>query len=105
MQQAGNRFKQFFRQNEINPLLKGCQTGLQQALQVFQVIAVHLEIQLTHIIQIDMSSTWIDIKKMQQQAEEMHKQLLEIISTSSDSTTSDRSSFVCPNVFHLSKGD
>ncbi|KAJ7723579.1 hypothetical protein B0H16DRAFT_1737204 [Mycena metata] len=36
MQQDGNRFKQFFRQSEMNTLLKSCHNGLEQALEVFQ---------------------------------------------------------------------
>jgi hypothetical protein len=37
MQQGGNKFKRLFRQAEINTLLKGCHSGLKQALQAFQV--------------------------------------------------------------------
>jgi hypothetical protein len=33
----GNRIKRFFRQGEINTLLKNCRTGLHQAQEVFKV--------------------------------------------------------------------
>jgi hypothetical protein len=38
-QQGGNMFKQFLRQSEMNTLLKECQRGLQQALDIFKVSA------------------------------------------------------------------
>ncbi|KAJ7134000.1 hypothetical protein C8R43DRAFT_1110272 [Mycena crocata] len=36
-QQYGGKIKSFFRQSEVNALLKSCQAGLQQAMQFFQV--------------------------------------------------------------------
>jgi hypothetical protein len=41
-QQGGNMFKQLLRQSEMNTLLKECQRGLQQALEVFKVSASQL---------------------------------------------------------------
>ncbi|KAJ7025126.1 hypothetical protein C8F04DRAFT_1269484 [Mycena alexandri] len=37
IQQDSNKIKQFFRQSEVNKLLKDCQVGLNQALEVFGV--------------------------------------------------------------------
>jgi hypothetical protein len=36
-QQKGNKLKSFFHQDELNTLLKDCQTGLQQNFDFFQV--------------------------------------------------------------------
>ncbi|KAJ7185149.1 hypothetical protein GGX14DRAFT_409305 [Mycena pura] len=81
-QQKGNRIKQFFRQNEMTTLLKDCQAGLQEAAEVFKI---------------DTGVTVFgNIIEMQRKAEHMHKELLELISTLSDGTTSDRSSSIYP---------
>ncbi|KAJ7741665.1 hypothetical protein B0H16DRAFT_1564820 [Mycena metata] len=66
MQQGGNRLKQFFRQNEMNTLLKDCQAGLQQAITAFNV---------------DPDNTTSDI---QTRTEGIHQELLELISTLAD---------------------
>ncbi|KAJ7493668.1 hypothetical protein FB451DRAFT_1164546 [Mycena latifolia] len=74
--QEGNKIKRIFRQNEISTLLKDCQEGVQQALDTFEVEA----------------AIFSGIAGMQKTAETMHKELLEMISSLSDGTTSDRSS-------------
>ncbi|KAJ7181126.1 P-loop containing nucleoside triphosphate hydrolase protein, partial [Mycena filopes] len=80
IQQDGNRIKQFFHQTEANKLLKDCQTGLGQAIEVFkgQVGATILS----------------DVMQVQMEADNMHKELLELISALSDidGTMSDQSS-------------
>jgi hypothetical protein len=43
-QQESSRIKQFFRQGEMNTLLKGCHVGLEEALKVFKVYPVLLVI-------------------------------------------------------------
>ncbi|KAJ7735033.1 hypothetical protein B0H16DRAFT_135592 [Mycena metata] len=80
IQQDGNKIRQFFRQSEVNKLLKDCHTGLNQANETFQV-QTGLTV-LDNVIQI------------QREAETMHKDLIELITTLSDGTTSDRSSSV-----------
>jgi hypothetical protein len=47
-QQDGNRIKQFFRQGEMSALLKDCNAGLKEALDVFKVNP--LNIVLIHIL-------------------------------------------------------
>ncbi|KAJ7038059.1 hypothetical protein C8F04DRAFT_1328104 [Mycena alexandri] len=37
IQQDGNKIKQFFRQSEVNGLLKDCYVGLVQAMEVFKI--------------------------------------------------------------------
>ncbi|KAJ7032414.1 hypothetical protein C8F04DRAFT_1107518 [Mycena alexandri] len=37
IQQDGNKIKQFFRQSEVNGLLKDCYVGLDQAMEVFKI--------------------------------------------------------------------
>ncbi|KAJ6535375.1 hypothetical protein DFH09DRAFT_1404462 [Mycena vulgaris] len=65
-----NRIKHFFRQGEMNTLLKNCRTGLQQALDIFKA--------------------WnISIAEMEETTQTMHRQLLELISGLSDGAVSD----------------
>ncbi|KAJ7690931.1 P-loop containing nucleoside triphosphate hydrolase protein [Mycena metata] len=80
IQQDGNKIRQFFRQSEANKLLKGCHTGLDQAIESFKVQTGFT--MLNNVIQI------------QREAENMHKDLLELVETLSDGTISDRSSSV-----------
>ncbi|KAJ7092204.1 P-loop containing nucleoside triphosphate hydrolase protein [Mycena epipterygia] len=77
-QKDGNKFKQFFRQNEMKQILKDVQTGLQQALDVFKV-------------ENNMS---LNITDMQRKAEKQHQELIEYIAGLSDGTTSDGSSSI-----------
>ncbi|KAJ7453463.1 hypothetical protein FB451DRAFT_669008 [Mycena latifolia] len=76
-QQEKSKIKQFFRQGEINALLKDCHRGLQEALDVFKIDAVRL---LT------------DVTGMQQHAQKTHEEVLELISSFSDGGGSDRGS-------------
>ncbi|KAJ7137053.1 hypothetical protein C8R44DRAFT_948811 [Mycena epipterygia] len=90
-QQDGNKIKHFFRQNEMNTLLRECHTGVQQALEVFKIE--------TGVI------LWGNIASIQKQTEDMHQQLLEVISNVSDGTTSDSSNSFSmlpgrPKIFH-----
>ncbi|KAJ7180898.1 hypothetical protein C8R46DRAFT_1211195 [Mycena filopes] len=82
IQQDGNKIKQFFRQAEANKLLKECQAGLDQAIQVFKG-----QTGVTFLS---------DVMRVQTEADNMHKELLELISALSDtnSAISDRSSLV-----------
>ncbi|KAJ7348385.1 hypothetical protein DFH08DRAFT_1000134 [Mycena albidolilacea] len=79
-QQDGNKIRQLLRQSEMNALLKNCRIGINHALVVFNVD--------TGIRMFD------SINNMKAKAEVMHKELLELISTLSDGTVSDRSSSV-----------
>ncbi|KAJ7875597.1 hypothetical protein B0H14DRAFT_3548064 [Mycena olivaceomarginata] len=80
-QQDGNTIKNFLRRSELNTLLKYCRSGLQQALELFKA---SIEAGATALGNIDM---------MKRRAEDMHRELLELISTSSD-YASDNSSLV-----------
>ncbi|KAJ7912932.1 hypothetical protein B0H13DRAFT_1874375 [Mycena leptocephala] len=61
-QQNGSKIRKFFRQGEMSTLLKDCEAGLQQGLEVFQ---------------------------MQEDAEKRHKEVLHMIEALSDTTSSD----------------
>ncbi|KAJ7697100.1 hypothetical protein B0H16DRAFT_1484854, partial [Mycena metata] len=69
-QQTGNKFKKFFRQGELNALLKDCKAKLQQELEFFQIINLR-----------------IDTEKMQENAHIRHQEVLNIIETLSDSAS------------------
>ncbi|KAJ7462898.1 P-loop containing nucleoside triphosphate hydrolase protein, partial [Mycena latifolia] len=79
-QQDGSKIKSFFRQTETKTLLSECRAGLQQAVEVFKT-----ETNITVIAH---------LTQMQEEAEIMHKEVLELISSWSDGTTSDRSSSI-----------
>ncbi|KAJ7480567.1 P-loop containing nucleoside triphosphate hydrolase protein, partial [Mycena latifolia] len=70
--------KHLFRQNEISTMLKDCRDGLQQALDMFKVD----------------TTLFNNIAEMKKTIESMHKELLELISSLSDGTTSDRTSSI-----------
>ncbi|KAF7332974.1 ATPase-AAA-core domain-containing protein [Mycena venus] len=77
-QQEGNRIKQFFRQSEMNTLLKECRAGLQEALDMFKI---------------DSGAIVLDsVDEMKSKTETMHREILELISTLSDGTVSESSS-------------
>jgi hypothetical protein len=40
-QHDGNKIKNFFRQTELNTLLKDCRSRLEHALDMFQVVTAH----------------------------------------------------------------
>ncbi|KAJ7736149.1 hypothetical protein B0H16DRAFT_1764430 [Mycena metata] len=77
-QQEGNIIRQLFRQSELNGLLKECRAGLDQAMEVFKIDTSFMVLNNT--------------TEVQQIANTMYAELLELISTFSDGTTSDRSS-------------
>ncbi|KAJ7113907.1 hypothetical protein C8R44DRAFT_740788 [Mycena epipterygia] len=79
-QQEGNKIKQFFRQSETNSLLKDCNLGLNQAIDVFKIETG--------------ASLLADISNMQKSSEETHNALLELIATLSDGASSDRLSSI-----------
>ncbi|KAJ7455047.1 hypothetical protein FB451DRAFT_1516637, partial [Mycena latifolia] len=79
-QQDGSKIKSFFRQTETKTLLSECRAGLQQAVEVFKT-KTNITV-LSHMTQ------------MQEEAEIMHNAVLELISTWSDGTTSDKSSSI-----------
>ncbi|KAJ7779590.1 P-loop containing nucleoside triphosphate hydrolase protein [Mycena metata] len=74
-QQSGSTIKRFFRQGELNALLKDCKEGLQQGLDFFQL-------KTADII--------ADAREMQEQAQTRHQEVLDIIevASSSDSASS-----------------
>ncbi|KAK6974326.1 ATPase-AAA-core domain-containing protein [Favolaschia claudopus] len=100
-QQDGNKIKQLFRLAEGNNLLKDCQAGLAQAVEVFKI---------------DTTLKLItNSQELEERLENMHQELLRLIQESSDAatTTSDMSSVSCtsssnsfsflppiPKVFH-----
>ncbi|KAJ7462873.1 hypothetical protein FB451DRAFT_1494903 [Mycena latifolia] len=79
-QQDGSKIMHFFRQIETKTFLGECCAGLQQAFKVFKT-----ETGVTALG---------SITEMQEEAERMHTEVLELISALSDGTTSDRSSSV-----------
>ncbi|KAJ7435001.1 hypothetical protein FB451DRAFT_1465777 [Mycena latifolia] len=89
-QQDGSKIMRFFHQIETKTFLGECRAGLQQAFEVFKtengVAALG------------------SITEMQEEAERMHTEVLELISTLSDGTTSDRSSSVRSFSFVLEAG-
>ncbi|KAF7336273.1 ATPase-AAA-core domain-containing protein [Mycena venus] len=80
--QGRSRVKNLLRHNEMNTLFKACRAGLDQALEVFQ-ISIY-------------SSIANDIEEIKTQTENMHEELLELISKLSDGSISERS----PSVYH-----
>ncbi|KAJ7473299.1 hypothetical protein FB451DRAFT_1174950 [Mycena latifolia] len=80
-QQDGNRFKHFFRQSEVKMLLAECHAGLQQAAEMFKASTIEASATLL-----------IDVHKMQEETQQMHKELLDLISNISDEISSDGSS-------------
>ncbi|KAJ7797980.1 hypothetical protein B0H14DRAFT_3546462 [Mycena olivaceomarginata] len=83
-QQEGNKIKQIFRQSETNTLFKECQAGLYEACGIFKIN--------TGV------SVLSNVEEMKKAANTMHKELLELISTLSDATLSERSSSVYSGV-------
>ncbi|KAJ7116852.1 hypothetical protein C8R44DRAFT_854592 [Mycena epipterygia] len=82
-QQHGNKIKNFLRQNEMNTLRKDCQEGLEEALKVFKV-------ETGLIIANNMA-------EMYKKTQSMHQELLDLVGSLSDGSSSDESS---PKIFH-----
>ncbi|KAJ7131294.1 hypothetical protein C8R44DRAFT_731531 [Mycena epipterygia] len=76
-QQDGSKIKHFFRQGAMNTLRQECHTGLQQAVEVEAGLTI-----------------FADIASIQRRTNNMHKELLELIGSLSDGTTSDGSSSI-----------
>ncbi|KAJ6490528.1 hypothetical protein DFH09DRAFT_1105071 [Mycena vulgaris] len=77
--QEKSRIMQFFRQGEINTLLKSCHAGLEQALKVFKIEGVQLS---------------SDMTQMQRYARKTHQEVLDMISSLSSEGSSDGTSFL-----------
>ncbi|KAJ7105682.1 hypothetical protein C8R44DRAFT_806652 [Mycena epipterygia] len=77
-QQDGNKIKHFFRHSEMNLLLKNCHAGLQEAIETFKV---ETDVGL-----------FTDIASVEDRAQKMNMQLLELISALSDANGTDKSS-------------
>ncbi|KAF8143641.1 hypothetical protein K438DRAFT_1783581 [Mycena galopus ATCC 62051] len=78
-QQERNKIKQLFRNNEMNRLLHECHAGLTQAMEVF---GIHTG-----------TGTFNDLNQFNKKIELMHKELLELIESASETATlSERSS-------------
>ncbi|KAF7362916.1 hypothetical protein MVEN_00642500 [Mycena venus] len=87
-QQEKSRIKQFFRQSEMAALLKGCHAGLAQALEAFKIRDVGI---------------LSDAASMKDHAQRTHQEVLELISTLSDTESFDKRSSisgVCSNSFN-----
>ncbi|KAJ6452974.1 hypothetical protein C8R45DRAFT_945441 [Mycena sanguinolenta] len=72
-QQDGNKITQLFRYNEANNLLKDCNAELDQAKKVFEVGTS--------------GALFADIEEMKSTTVTKHKEILELISTMSETTT------------------
>ncbi|KAJ7020379.1 P-loop containing nucleoside triphosphate hydrolase protein [Mycena alexandri] len=78
-QQEKGWLKQFFRQAEMNALLKDCNAGLQQSLDFFQIQALGLV---------------TDAAELQEYARDAHQEVLEMIDSRSDMNAFDRASSI-----------
>ncbi|KAJ7887623.1 hypothetical protein B0H14DRAFT_3127573 [Mycena olivaceomarginata] len=79
-QQDRSKIKYLFRNNEMQNLLKDCHVGLDQAVEVF---AINTRLAMAY-----------DIGEMKKTAKTMHEELLELIQTLSDTSTSSDGSSV-----------
>ncbi|KAJ7467671.1 P-loop containing nucleoside triphosphate hydrolase protein [Mycena latifolia] len=82
-QQNQSRIKHFLKQGEMRMLLKECQEGLQDALEVFKIQ--------------DGATIVTDALKMQETTQKLHEELLDLISNMTEGS-SDRSSSIYHNV-------
>ncbi|KAJ6506481.1 hypothetical protein DFH09DRAFT_1438443 [Mycena vulgaris] len=78
-QQDKSKIRHFFRQGEMNKLLKDCYMGLQEALDHFKLQDIHL---------------LNEVGIMQRFAEDRHQEVMGLIEAFSAETTSDRGSLV-----------
>ncbi|KAF7339012.1 hypothetical protein MVEN_01977400 [Mycena venus] len=79
-QQQRSRIRNFFRQGEMNALLKDCSAELQQALDFFHVGA--------------MDSVLMDATTLQEYSENRHREVLELIDNLADANGSDGASSI-----------
>ncbi|KAJ7847416.1 hypothetical protein B0H13DRAFT_1907286 [Mycena leptocephala] len=88
-QQKGSKFKSFFRQGEMSTLLKECKAGLQQGFVIFEI---------------DTANIMKDITEMQEDAENRHKAVCNMIEALSDTTAQSSTSISMllsePKIFH-----
>ncbi|KAJ7430660.1 hypothetical protein FB451DRAFT_470918 [Mycena latifolia] len=82
-QQNQSRIKHFLKQGEMRMLLKECQEGLQDALEVFKIQ--------------DGATIVTDALKMQETTQELHEELLDLVSNMTEGS-SDRSSSIYHNI-------
>ncbi|KAJ7306151.1 hypothetical protein DFH08DRAFT_1054626, partial [Mycena albidolilacea] len=78
-QQKGSKVTKFFRQGELNTLLKDCNAGLREAFAFFGIHTVNV---------------MTDIVKMQQDAEQQHKDILDMITRLPNMASSDGESTI-----------
>ncbi|KAJ7933896.1 hypothetical protein B0H13DRAFT_1855752 [Mycena leptocephala] len=78
-QQNKSGIRSFFRQGEMNTLLKDCNAGLQQAVEAFRVQS---------------GSIVSDVSEMRHQAQKAHQEVLEMIEGLSNGTDSERASSI-----------
>ncbi|KAJ7729780.1 hypothetical protein B0H16DRAFT_224656 [Mycena metata] len=83
-QQSGSKVKKFFRQGELNGLLKDCKTGLQEGIKFFQIKSW------------DIVST---AREMEEQAQIRHLEVLNIIEIISSSDSASSSSRMYSNSY------
>ncbi|KAJ7131139.1 hypothetical protein C8R44DRAFT_904174 [Mycena epipterygia] len=79
-QQDANKIKYFFRQNEMYTLQTNCQAGLEEALKVFEVGTGLM--------------TANNMVEMQKKTQSMHQELLDLVESLSEGSTSDGSSSI-----------
>ncbi|KAJ6596177.1 hypothetical protein DFH09DRAFT_128565 [Mycena vulgaris] len=79
-QQDGSAFKRFFRQIETKLLLKECQHGIQQAVDVFKI---QIGTDVLH-----------SVTAAQSHAQKVHEELVQLISTLDDDASSDQISSI-----------
>ncbi|KAJ7888394.1 P-loop containing nucleoside triphosphate hydrolase protein [Mycena olivaceomarginata] len=77
-QQSSSKIKRFFRQGEMNTLLRDCKTELQQGLEFFQIKSVNV---------------MKDIAELHEESQKRYQEVLNMIETLSD-TSSDRASTI-----------
>ncbi|KAJ7874608.1 hypothetical protein B0H13DRAFT_2551489 [Mycena leptocephala] len=78
-QQVGSKVKNFFRQGEMSRLFNECKAGLRQGYDIFEI---------------DKHNIIDNITKMQEDAENRHKEVLNMIDALSDTASSDGASSV-----------
>ncbi|KAF8209225.1 hypothetical protein K438DRAFT_1754264 [Mycena galopus ATCC 62051] len=77
-QQQGNKIKHFFHNHEMNKLLQDCHAGLKQAQEMFGIQT--------------QTQTLDEIREFRKTANLMHKEMMQLIESLSETTVSERSS-------------
>ena len=96
-QQDGNKIQRLFRSNEKNNLLKDCNAELDQAKKVFEVrFLLFFVTELNTLCQVGTGgSLFKNIEEMKRATQTKHKEILELISTMSETNTTADGSSVC----------